>query len=225
MIQCKDLCKDFYLSNKRIVHVLKGIDFHVNKGEMVAIKGASGSGKSTLLHILGCLDRPSSGTYSLNGEDTKRLSQGRLAILRNQKIGFVMQHFSLIEDENALKNVEVPLYFSREPQRYIKEKALIQLQNLGIEHLAQTEVCKLSGGEKQRVAIARALIRDPELILADEPTGALDSENTKRIMEIFANLHAQGKTILIVTHEDDVASRCEKTMIIQDGMITEDIYK
>lgn len=201
--------------------VLNGIDMTIEKGEMVAVKGASGAGKSTLLHILGCLDRPTKGTYKLDGVDIFSESSVELARIRNKNFGFVMQHFALVEDDNALQNVTIPLLFGKTRYALIDEVAMEQLRQLGIESLAKHRVSKLSGGEKQRVAIARALVNQPEIILADEPTGALDKENSALIMKIFRELNAQGKTIIIVTHEEAVADACGRTLTISDGRIIE----
>ena len=219
MIQCIHIKKSFPLQNHQELTVLRDINLSVEPGEMLAIKGASGSGKSTLLHILGCLDRPDTGTYLLDGTDTGTLSGNRLATLRNEKIGFVMQHFSLIEEESALRNVEIPLLFAENPVWHSREKAYGMLEKLSIAHLADRRVSRLSGGEKQRVAIARALVREPSLLLADEPTGALDSANAAAVMEILHSLHREGKTILIVTHDDSIASQCSRTVLIRDGEI------
>lgn len=218
LIQLHDIQKSFRNgTDGAIQEVLKGIDLSIEHGEMVAIKGASGAGKSTLLHILGCLDQPDSGTYYLDGEDISKASLTHLAEIRNRKIGFVMQHFSLIEEDTVLQNVGVPLLFAKTKRLLVNGLAMAQLQQLGIEHLAQKKVNVLSGGEKQRVAIARALINQPDIILADEPTGALDTANSEKIMGIFEQLHQAGKTIIIVTHEAFVADCCTRVLTISDG--------
>jgi len=198
---------------------LNGINLTIKKGEMVAIKGSSGAGKSTLLHIIGCLDKPTSGIYKLDGADVSKESSAKLSKIRNKKFGFVMQHFALVEEDNALQNVGIPLLFAKTPISQIDTLAMEQLRQLSIENLAKQRVSKLSGGEKQRVAIARALINQPEVILADEPTGALDSENSTMILKIFKALNAQGKTIIIVTHEDFVANACDRIITISDGRV------
>ncbi len=200
-----------------VVKVLKGMDLAVEKGEMIAIKGSSGAGKSTLLHVIGCLDKPTSGIYRLDGMDISRESSASLSKIRNRKFGFVMQHFALVEEDDALKNVSIPLLFGKTQFSLMDALAMEQLRQLGIEHLARQRVSKLSGGEKQRVAIARALVNQPEIILADEPTGALDRENSMIIIDVLKNLNAQGKTIIIVTHEEFVANACDRTVTISDG--------
>ena len=201
------------------VKALRGVDLAVDRGEMIAIRGSSGAGKSTLLHIIGCLDRPTKGSYRLDGKDVVQESAARLAQIRNRTFGFVMQHFALVDEDNALQNAAIPLLFARTSPSLAKARALQQLDHLGIAHLARRKTATLSGGEKQRVAIARALVNHPDVILADEPTGALDRENSAMIMEIFKTLHAEGKTIIIVTHEENVAGACQRIITLSDGQI------
>ena len=186
---------------------------------MIAIRGSSGAGKSTLLHIIGCLDRPTKGSYRLDGKDVVQETAARLAQIRNRTFGFVMQHFALVDEDSALQNAAIPLLFARTSPSLAKARALQQLDHLGIAHLARRKTATLSGGEKQRVAIARALVNHPDVILADEPTGALDGENSAMIMEIFKTLHAEGKTIIIVTHEENVAGACQRIITLSDGQI------
>lgn len=201
------------------VKALRGVDLAVDRGEMIAIRGSSGAGKSTLLHIIGCLDRPTQGSYRLDGKDVVQESAARLAQIRNRTFGFVMQHFALVDEDSALQNAAIPLLFARTSPSLAKARALQQLDHLGIAHLARRKTATLSGGEKQRVAIARALVNHPDVILADEPTGALDRENSAMIMEIFKTLHAEGKTIIIVTHEENVAGACQRIITLSDGQI------
>lgn len=201
------------------VKALRGVDLAVDRGEMIAIRGSSGAGKSTLLHIIGCLDRPTKGRYLLDGKDVVQESAARLAQIRNRTFGFVMQHFALVDEDSALQNAAIPLLFARTSPSLAKARALQQLDHLGIAHLARRKTATLSGGEKQRVAIARALVNHPDVILADEPTGALDGENSAMIMEIFKTLHAEGKTIIIVTHEENVAGACQRIITLSDGQI------
>ena len=201
------------------VKALRGVDLAVDRGEMIAIRGSSGAGKSTLLHIIGCLDRLTKGSYRLDGKDVVQESAARLAQIRNRTFGFVMQHFALVDEDSALQNAAIPLLFARTSPSLAKARALQQLDHLGIAHLARRKTATLSGGEKQRVAIARALVNHPDVILADEPTGALDRENSAMIMEIFKTLHAEGKTIIIVTHEENVAGACQRIITLSDGQI------
>ena len=201
------------------VKALRGVDLAIDRGEMSAIRGSSGAGKSTLLHIIGCLDRPTKGSYRLDGKDVVQESAARLAQIRNRTFGFVMQHFALVDEDSALQNAAIPLLFARTSPSLAKARALQQLDHLGIAHLARRKTATLSGGEKQRVAIARALVNHPDVILADEPTGALDGENSAMIMEIFKTLHAEGKTIIIVTHEENVAGACQRIITLSDGQI------
>lgn len=199
--------------------VLKDANLSIDKGEMVAIKGSSGAGKSTLLHIIGCLDKPTSGSYLLNGQDVSQLSLSKLAEIRNASFGFVMQHFALIKEDNALQNVATPLLFAKARRSQMDARAMEQLRNVGMEQMANKRIATLSGGEKQRVAIARAMVNNPEIILADEPTGALDRANTEKIVQLFQQLNEKGKTIIIVTHDDFVAQSCRRIVTIADGVI------
>lgn len=199
--------------------VLKDANLSIDKGEMVAIKGSSGAGKSTLLHIIGCLDKPTSGSYLLNGQDVSQLSLSKLAEIRNASFGFVMQHFALIEEDNALQNVATPLLFAKARRSQMDARAMEQLRNVGMEQMANKRIATLSGGEKQRVAIARAMVNNPEIILADEPTGALDRANTEKIVQLFQQLNEKRKTIIIVTHDDFVAQSCRRIVTIADGVI------
>lgn len=199
--------------------VLKDANLSIDKGEMVAIKGSSGAGKSTLLHIIGCLDKPTSGSYLLNGQNVSQLSLSKLAEIRNASFGFVMQHFALIEEDSALQNVATPLLFAKARRSQMDARAMEQLRNVGMEQMANKRIATLSGGEKQRVAIARAMVNNPGIILADEPTGALDRANTEKIVQLFQQLNEKGKTIIIVTHDDFVAQSCRRIVTIADGVI------
>jgi len=220
LIELHDVTKSFPTGDKnKPLTVLHHVDLMIDEGEMIAVQGASGSGKSTLLHILGCLDTPTQGTYCLDGMNIASASPLELSRLRNEKFGFVLQHFALIEEDNVESNVAVPLLFSRAPSRDIDAKVFSTLEQVGLLHLRKKKTALLSGGEKQRVAIARALINQPDIILADEPTGSLDTENTGHIMAIFQQLHQQGKTIVIVTHDTQVASCCQRIITISDGCV------
>ncbi len=201
------------------LHVLKGINLQINRGELVAIMGASGSGKSTLLNILGILDTYDTGEYFLDGELVKDLSENRAAEMRNKKIGFVFQSFNLINYKNALENVALPLFYQGVSRRTRNQRAMCQLEMMGLADRAHHLPGELSGGQKQRVAIARAIITNPSLILADEPTGALDSTTSREVMEVFRNLNDSGMTVVIVTHDPGVAAKCKRTIRISDGVI------
>ena len=200
-------------------HVLKGISAEIKDGELVAIVGKSGAGKSTLLHIIACIDNYDSGEYYIDDILIKNMSEKKLANIRNEKIGIVMQDFSLVEDFTVLENVIIPLDFAKKKSKNTKEQALKALKQVKMEEYAKKRVKNLSGGEKQRVAIARAIINNPDLILADEPTGSLDSANTEAIMDLFFSLNKQGKTIIIVTHDKELAEKCHRIIEISDGRI------
>lgn len=199
---------------------LKGVDFHLDKGELLAIVGMSGSGKSTLMNILGFLDHCTTGRYFFEDSDVSSLSDEALAKIRNEKIGFVFQSFFLLARSSALQNVMLPLFYRGVPREEAKEKAMHFLEKMGVGHLAHHRPNQLSGGQQQRVAIARALVGDPAVILADEPTGALDSQTGNDVMELFKNLNRQeGRTIVIITHDKEISNQCQRTVMIRDGKI------
>tara|TARA_B100001287_G_scaffold147291_1_gene124005 strand:- start:152 stop:808 length:657 start_codon:yes stop_codon:yes gene_type:complete len=204
------------------LHVLKGINLKVNKGEMVAIMGSSGSGKSTLLNIIGILDELDSGEYTLDGIEIKDLTEKKAAQYRNKFLGFVFQSFNLINFKNALENVALPLYYQGLNRKERQEKAMFHLKKVGLADWSTHLPNELSGGQKQRVAIARALAAEPKLLLADEPTGALDSATSQEIMQFLQQLNDEGKTILIVTHEEDISLMCKRIVRLRDGVIMED---
>ena len=204
------------------LHVLKGINLHIEKGEMVAIMGSSGSGKSTLLNIIGILDELDSGEYTLDGIEIKDLTEKKAAQYRNKFLGFVFQSFNLINFKNALENVALPLYYQGLKRKERQEKAMFHLQKVGLANWSTHLPNELSGGQKQRVAIARALAAEPKLLLADEPTGALDSATSQEIMQFLQQLNDEGKTILIVTHEEDISLMCKRIVRLKDGVIMED---
>ena len=208
-----------YGSGDAAVHALRGIDLAVEQGDYVAIMGPSGSGKSTLMNVLGCLDVASGGVYELAGHDVSALSERELARVRNEEIGFIFQSFNLVNRMTALGNVELPLVYGGVRRSERKARAMAALKAVGLEARASHEPQELSGGQQQRVAIARALVTNPTLLLADEPTGNLDSTSTDEILGIFDELSRQGRTIIIITHEDDVAARAKRTIHVRDGLI------
>ncbi len=219
MLQLKNIVKKYNEGKPNEVEALRGVDLTVEKGEMIAIMGPSGSGKSTLLNIIGCMDTLTSGSYLCDGEEVSSLSQKKLAALRNKKFGFVLQDFGLLADRSVEENVMVPLLFSKESLKSSTKRIKPILENLGIADLAKRRANQLSGGQAQRVAIARALVNEPDVILADEPTGALDTHTSEDVVNIFKKLNESGKTIIIVTHNPEVAKACDKTYIIRDGLI------
>jgi len=208
-----------YLHGGQEVHALDDVSFAVKQGEMIAIRGPSGSGKSTLMNILGCLDRPDSGQYFLAGKDVSKLSKNALAEVRNQRIGFIFQNFNLLPRMSALENVELPLHYGG--RRDALHAAREALGIVGLADRTHHEPAQLSGGQRQRVAIARALVTNPAILLADEPTGALDSKTGEEILALFKSLNAQGRTILIVTHDAHVAAHCQREVYLHDGKITQ----
>ncbi len=216
VIKLDDISKTYRMGDVQ-VNALRGVTYSINKGEMLAIMGPSGSGKSTMMNILGCLDKPSSGTYLLDGIDVTKLSDGSLAEVRNQKIGFVFQSFNLLRRASALDNVALPLLYG--DNKNSKARAMEQLSRVGLAKRAHHKPNQLSGGEQQRVAIARSLINTPAIVLADEPTGNLDTRASNEIMNLFQELHSQGITIVVVTHERDVAEFCEKIVFFRDGQM------
>ncbi len=205
------------------VHALRGITVEFLEGESVAVCGQSGSGKSTLMNLLGCLDRPTSGRYILGGQDVSALDDDALSDIRGRRIGFVFQSFNLIPQLNVLENLEVPLYYQGVPPRIRRRKAEALIEQVGLGGRGHHRPQELSGGQQQRVAIARALINDPLLVLADEPTGNLDSASGEMILSIFDRLHEAGKTIIIVTHDESVARRCDRIITLRDGRVLEDV--
>ena len=221
MIEIKDLHKSYKMGANSL-HVLKGINFEVSEGEMVAIMGSSGSGKSTLLNILGILDEADKGSYLLDGALIKNLNEKVAAKYRNKFLGFVFQSFNLINYKSALDNVALPLYYQGVKRNVRMEKALHYLDKVGLADWASHLPNELSGGQKQRVAIARALASNPKVLLADEPTGALDSITSYEVMELIQEINDEGKTILIVTHEDDIAHMCKRIVNLKDGIIIDD---
>ncbi len=221
MIEIKDLHKSYQMGSNSL-HVLKGIDFSVEDGELVAIMGSSGSGKSTLLNILGMLDEADSGSYFLDNVPIKGLNETKAAQYRNKFLGFVFQSFNLINYKTALENVALPLYYQRKKRKERTETAMSYLGKVGLADWATHLPSELSGGQKQRVAIARALAADPKVLLADEPTGALDSTTSYEVMDIIQSINDEGKTILVVTHEQDIADMCKRIVHLKDGVIVED---
>ena len=221
MIQLKNIVKIYNPKKANEFEALHGISAEIEDGEMVAVIGKSGAGKSTLLHILACIDSYQSGEYTIDGTLVKDLTEREYAKIRNEKIGMVMQDFALVEDFTALENVMIPLNFSKKKIPDKKGKAPAALRSVGIEELAKKPCNKLSGGQKQRVAIARAIVNEPSMILADEPTGALDSKTSAEIIELFRSLNEQGRTVIIVTHDPKVAEQCGRVIEISDGRIVD----
>lgn len=222
VIQCVDLTK-FYRMGEETVHALDGVTFTIHAGEMVAIVGESGSGKSTLMNMLGCLDTPTSGKYVLDDTDVSGLSDNQLAQIRNRKIGFIFQTFNLLARTSALENVGVPLFYRGESGREARKLSRAALARVGLEDRVSHHPNQLSGGQRQRVAVARALVTEPSLLLADEPTGNLDSATTEDMMKLFTELHEHGATIIVVTHDEQIARYCPRRIHLHDGKIVRDV--
>jgi putative ABC transport system ATP-binding protein len=221
VIEIRDVTKEYHLGSE-VVHALRGVVLTVERNEYAAVMGPSGSGKSTLMNVIGCLDSPTAGFYSLNGHDVSTLDDDELARIRNREIGFVFQTFNLLPRATALHNVELPLVYGGVSAKDRKERAAAMLARVGLGDRMMHRPNELSGGQRQRVAIARALINEPALLLADEPTGNLDSVTGEEIMALFDELHADGQTILLVTHEHDIAERALRRVVLKDGVIESD---
>ena len=223
MIECKDIVKIFDIGKENELEILHGISLKIYPGEFVAIVGESGSGKSTLMNILGVLDHATKGIYILDGKDVTDLDKDEMSAIRNKKIGFVFQNFNLIPRISALENVEIPMMYAGVKKKERQEEAKRLLKLVGMEDRMDHDPSKLSGGQKQRVAIARAMINNPSILLADEPTGALDVNTSHQVMDLFHTLHKQGKTILLITHSQELAKECPRIVTISDGRIISDV--
>lgn len=218
ILEIQDVCKDYY-QGKMVVPVLKDVSFTMEEGEYVAIMGPSGSGKTTLMNIIGCLDTVTSGTFLLDGEDISKCSDNERSDIRLKKIGFVFQSFQLLPRQTALENVELPLTYAKIPKKERRERAKAALERVGLGDRLDFKPTQLSGGQKQRVAIARALVNNPKILLADEPTGALDTKSGEQVMELFKNLNDEGVSVLMITHDPEIAAHATKIITIRDGQI------
>jgi len=221
IIRIRDLAREYQMGDERIL-ALQSVTLDIRRNEYVAIMGPSGSGKSTMMNLLGCLDTPTGGEYWLNGQEVSRLSDDQLARVRNREIGFVFQTFNLLPRATALHNVELPLVYAGARARERRERAAAALARVGLEHRMEHRPNELSGGQRQRVAIARALVNNPSILLADEPTGNLDSVTSEEIMRVFGDLHAAGQTVIMVTHEPDIAAHAERVVVLRDGCVESD---
>lgn len=219
ILELDHIFKD-YLQGKLTVPVLKDVTLHVEKGEYVAIMGPSGSGKTTLMNIIGCLDVPTSGTYKLNGNDLLHHKDKEMSRVRNRSIGFVFQSFNLLPRQSALDNVALPLLYAGVSRRERKERAALALKKVGLEDRMSFKPTQLSGGQKQRVAIARAIVGEPDILLADEPTGALDSASGLQVMDLFKQLNDEGMTVIMITHDSEIAAHAKRTILIRDGILS-----
>jgi len=222
VIEIRGITRDFKLGQET-VHVLKGIDLDIKRGDYLAIMGPSGSGKSTLMNLLGCLDTPTSGSYILNGKDVSQMSDDELADIRNTEIGFVFQTFNLLPRTTALENVALPMIYAGKSKTDRKDRASQVLTDVGLADRMDHKPNQLSGGQRQRVAVGRALVNNPSIILADEPTGNLDSKTSVEIMALFDAIHANGNTVILVTHEEDIAAHAKRIIRLRDGMIESDV--
>ncbi len=221
-IALQDITKTYVMGDDNIVHALAGVSLDVAEGEFTAIMGPSGSGKSTLMNILGCLDRPTSGSYELDGQEVANMDDDALALVRNKKIGFVFQNFNLLPRMSALQNVALPMVYAGVEKGLRQERAAKAMTLVGLGERLHHRPNELSGGQRQRVAIARSLVNDPAIIMADEPTGNLDSKSGVEIMDIFQSLHKQGRTIILITHEPDIAAFAQRVIHVRDGKIIRD---
>lgn len=220
ILEIRNICKDYY-QGKMVVPVLKNISFSMKEGEYVAIMGPSGSGKTTLMNIIGCLDTATSGTFLLDGQDISKCSDNERSDIRLSKIGFVFQNFQLLPRQSALENVELPLTYANVPKEERRARAKAALERVGLGDRLEFKPTQLSGGQKQRVAIARALVNNPKILLADEPTGALDTKSGEQVMELFQELNEEGVSVLMITHDAEIAAKAKKMITIRDGQILE----